>query len=152
MKQMPATEAQIQRTITDWLTIAGIPFTVTDAAHVTIQGVTRGRSKIRTGWPDITACLPPDGTLLAIECKSARGKLRPEQVETIAQLQDAGALTVVARSVEDVTEAVCRFLTPLTAYRDIDGRKDFDPCVPVKLARLLLSGCVEFHEFSNRGR
>ena len=116
MKQH-ATEAQIQRTITDWLTLAGIPFTVTDAAHVTINGVTKGRAKIRRGWPDVTACLPPDGTLLAIECKSVRGRLRPEQVETIAQLEDAGALTVVARSLEDVVNAIEQHLAQLYSYQ-----------------------------------
>ncbi len=127
MKQH-ASEAQIQSAITDWLTLAGIPFTVTDAAHVTINGVTRGRAKIRRGWPDVTACLPPDGTLLAIECKSAKGKLRPEQVETIAQLQDAGALTVVARSLEDVVNEIenrlawlGRSRTPPKIRRAIDG-------------------------------
>ena len=132
VKQIPATEAQIQRTITDWLALAGIPFTVTDAAHVTINGVTKGRAKIRRGWPDITACLPPDGTLLAIECKSARGRLRPEQVETIAQLEDAGALTVVARSLEDVTDLIAE---RLESHRWLDG--SYFGSVPAKLVRAL---------------
>ena len=132
MKQH-ATEAQIQRTITDWLTLAGIPFTVTDAAHVTINGVTKGRAKIRRGWPDVTACLPPDGTLLAIECKSVRGRLRPEQVETIAQLEDAGALTVVARSLEDVTDAVGGY-----GYEYFGDWSKYDTTnMPIKLVRAL---------------
>lgn len=131
--KLNATEAETQRAITDWLTLAGIPFTVTDAAHVTINGVTRGRAKIRRGWPDVTACLPPDGTLLAIECKSVRGRLRPEQVETIAQLQDAGALTVVARSLEDVTDAVGDY-----GYEYFGDWSKYDTTnMPIKLVRAL---------------
>lgn len=128
MKQIPATEAQIQRTITDWLTLAGIPYTVTDAAHVTINDVTRGRAKIRRGWPDVTACLPPDGTLLAIECKSARGKLRLDQEAILEQLGEAGAAVVVARSLEDVVNEIenrlawlGRSRTPPKIRRAIDG-------------------------------
>lgn len=137
MKQMPATEAQIQRTITDWLTIADIPFTVTDAAHVTIQGVTRGRSKIRTGWPDITACLPPDGTLLAIEVKSAKGKLRLDQEAVLGQLEEAGAVVVVARSLDDVVMAI---KVSMERFHLIDGA--YMHYVPFKLVRAI-AGLLE---------
>lgn len=127
MKQIPATEAQIQATICDFLTLAGIPFTVTDAAHVTINGVTRGRAKIRRGWPDVTACLPPDGTLLAIEVKSAKGKLRLDQEAVLAQLEAAGAVVVVARSLEEVVNEIKSRLNwsgqpyPTAIQRAIDG-------------------------------
>jgi hypothetical protein len=44
--------------------------------------------------------------LLAIECKSARGRLRPEQAATLHQLYLAGALIVIARSVDCVIEVM----------------------------------------------
>lgn len=115
-------EKAIQRAICEWLTLAEIPWTVTDAAHVTINGVTRGRAKICPGWPDITAVLAPEGVMLAIEVKSATGKLRADQEAILGQLKAAGAVVVVARSIENVVGEVVAYYRTLTDFGVNDKR------------------------------
>jgi hypothetical protein len=96
-------EADIQVAIVAELRARGIPHSVTNAA-LSYNGKGQIVRRIDPGWPDITACW--HGLLLAIECKSARGKLRPEQAQTLHRLHLDGALIVVARSVEDVLEVM----------------------------------------------
>lgn len=56
------------------------------------------------GTPDILAILPTQ--TLWIEVKAPKGKLRPTQGEMHAQLQERGQRVIVARSVDDVIEAI----------------------------------------------
>lgn len=43
----------------------------------------------------------PDGTFLAVEVKSATGRIRPEQATFIAAVNRAGGRAGIARSVDD---------------------------------------------------
>lgn len=43
----------------------------------------------------------PDGVFLAVECKDAKGRVRPEQLTFIAAVQKAGGRAGVARCVSD---------------------------------------------------
>ena len=54
----------------------------------------------RRGLPDILATV--DGWSLAIEVKQPRAHLTPLQADTLNTIEDAGALAIVARSLEDV--------------------------------------------------
>ncbi len=97
------TEAQTQRAILDWLAWHGYPAARTQAGAVATAGghyVTQAPE----GWPDITACI--NGRFVAIECKAPRGRLRPSQIEMRARLEAAGALYIVARSIEDVEKGL----------------------------------------------
>ena len=95
------TEREIQRSICRVLDLHGIVYSVTDASRsFTPSGEIR--SKVRKGWPDLTGCFC--GRFIAIECKSAKGRLRPEQKVMLARLERAGALTLVARSGNEVHE------------------------------------------------
>jgi hypothetical protein len=59
------------------------------------------------GCPDILACLPPGGRLLAVEVKRSKGgRLSQLQRVTLMKLKALGALTVVATSVADVRQIV----------------------------------------------
>ena len=57
------------------------------------------------GLPDVLALVPGRGVLL-IECKSATGRLSPEQVRFRDACQAAGAVHVVARGWDDVAPFV----------------------------------------------
>jgi hypothetical protein len=104
-----ATEAEIQSAIVDYLNVQKIPHTVTEAKRSYNE---RGQlvRRIAPGWPDITGAVPIGlgsqlcAAFLGIECKSASGRLRPDQARTLYGLYKAGALVVVARSVDDVVE------------------------------------------------
>lgn len=97
-----ATEAQIQDAILGYLRAQRIPHSVTEAKRSYNE---RGQlvRRIAPGWPDITG-VARGGIALCIECKSAKGRLRPEQAKTLYALINAGALVVVARSVDCVAE------------------------------------------------
>ena len=60
------------------------------------------------GCPDVLACLPPGGRLLAVEVKRPHGgRLSQLQKVTLMKLKAIGALTVVATSVAaDVRQVV----------------------------------------------
>lgn len=92
-------EAEIENQILDFLRFSAIPHTRTKA-----ELSRSNHSKVRDGWPDITACY--QGTLLAIEVKASKGKLRKAQVAVLSELWSAGALVVIARSVADVQAAI----------------------------------------------
>lgn len=100
-----ATEAEIQRAIVGFLKERRIPHSVTDATEAFNRNGQRVR-RVGRGWPDITGCIPQGGIFIAIECKSNKGRLRPDQARTLHDLWQAGALVVVARSVEDVQDAL----------------------------------------------
>jgi hypothetical protein len=96
-----ATEAQIQDAIVGYLRAQRIPHTITEAKRSYNEKGQLVR-RLAPGWPDITGCLPYAGVFIGIECKSAKGKLRPEQARTLYGLYNAGALVCIARSVDDV--------------------------------------------------
>ena len=50
--------------------------------------------------------LPPDGQLLAVECKTEKGKLSPEQNEFLERVETSGGLALVVRSLNDLITAL----------------------------------------------
>ena len=57
------------------------------------------------GFPDL-AGLFPSGRLFAIELKTEKGKLSPEQTEWITKLNMSGAMAIVLRSKEEIANFV----------------------------------------------
>lgn len=94
-----ASEAEIQATILEWLRFKGIPHTITEAKRSFNEHGQLVR-RIARGWPDVTGCY--QGRMLALEVKSAIGKLRQDQAAVLHALWQAGALVVIARSLDDV--------------------------------------------------
>ena len=63
-----------------------------------------GNRFVRFGWrgcSDILGMLK-DGRLLAVECKSTRGRLRPEQAEFLGLVRRFGGVAFVAHDCRDV--------------------------------------------------
>jgi integral membrane sensor domain MASE1 len=60
----------------------------------------------RKGVSDILGAIIPSGRLLAVECKSGKGRLTKEQKEFLYEINLAGGLAVVARSVDDLDAAL----------------------------------------------
>ena len=59
----------------------------------------------RNGVADILGILP-DGRLLAIEVKSAKGRLSDHQKEFLKNVEDNNGLAIVARSLDDLHAVV----------------------------------------------
>lgn len=58
------------------------------------------------GFSDLCGCRRSDGRFVAIECKTATGRVRPEQEQFIAAMQEAHALAGVARSPDDAIKII----------------------------------------------
>lgn len=61
------------------------------------------------GMPDLIGILP-DGRFLAIEVKTAKGKVSDEQFKVIDEINQAGGLAFVARSLDDVKGMLCKYV------------------------------------------
>ncbi len=105
-------EAIIQNQIMSFLKFKGI-FAWQNKSQGTFDAK---RKRYRTpgawfmrGTADILGCLP-DGRLLAIEVKTPKGSLTPEQKTFLQETKLRGALSLVARSVADVELALKHYL------------------------------------------
>lgn len=63
-----------------------------------------GNQFSQVGVPDILACYK--GRFIGIEVKNKRGKTSPLQDYNIASIKRAGGISLVARSVNEVTEVL----------------------------------------------
>jgi hypothetical protein len=120
-----ASEAEIQDAICGYLRTQRIPHSITNAER---SYNNRGQwvRRIEPGWPDVTGCAL-GGLMLAIEVKRVKGKLLASQAEMLHKLYQAGALVVIARSVDDVIEAL--------ASRRIRQKDVEEICIALRQAR-----------------
>lgn len=72
--------------------------------HSVNGSVVRKKSPIK-GFPDIAGVMP-NGKFFAIELKTDKGRLSPEQTEWITKLNLSGAMAVVLRSKEEIKEFI----------------------------------------------
>ena len=97
-------ERIVQNEICSYLTRIGVFFFVHDSIGVfdPRRGVFRTNTNRyrRRGVSDLLGIF--HGRPLAIEVKSAKGRLSPHQKEFLAAWESAGGIAIVARSVEDV--------------------------------------------------
>jgi hypothetical protein len=73
---------------------------------------THGGSYGKAGKPDITGCI--NGRRFEIEVKNAVGKPMPLQIKTLEEWSAAGAITGIARSVDDVKRILAEELAKLS--------------------------------------
>lgn len=108
-------EKDIQKEIVDYLKLKRVPHAVTNAERVWSKQGFPIKSKVTPDWPDLSATLPVYidsrrvGLSFYIEVKTPTGSIRDGQRAKLRELGDAGALCVLARSLEEVQEVVERF-------------------------------------------
>lgn len=108
-------EKDIQKEIVSYLKLKKVQHSITNAERVwSKQGFIRP-SKVSPDWPDLSATLPifvnnvRIGLSFYIEVKTPTGSIRDGQKVKLRELSDAGALCILARSLDDVTDIVERF-------------------------------------------
>jgi hypothetical protein len=82
--------------------------------HSVNGNMIRKKSPIK-GFPDIAGVMP-NGRFFAIELKTDKGRLSPEQIDWITKLNMSGAMAIVLRSKEEIAEfveGVSKMKTPL---------------------------------------
>lgn len=96
-------EQEIQREILAFLEGRGVLAWKCNLGGVRFAGRGRGRNPMK-GFPDIGVCY--EGRTIAIEVKRPDGRLSPEQLEWKQKLEAAGAIVIIATSVESVRIAI----------------------------------------------
>ena len=104
LKDGSVPEKVIQKQILDWLKATELLHWRQNSGNVFV-----GKRMIRLGdigLPDIVIVIPPNGRLLGMEIKSAKGRLRPEQEEFMRAARNCGAFYRVVRSLDQAMDAV----------------------------------------------
>ena len=100
--KLKISEAEIKKTIEDYLTVEGYQWMRNNSGAVTAES--NGRKRFfrfgRKGSGDLFVW--HKGMFYSIEVKSPTGKLTPAQEEWMQWLNEGGFTAFVARSVEDV--------------------------------------------------
>lgn len=85
------------------------------------QGCFRKRGKyVRKGMSDIIGIV--EGRFLAIEVKSEKGVLSPDQKSFIMDVNESGGVAFVARSIQDVVTNLTKFFPENKALRELAKR------------------------------
>jgi hypothetical protein len=112
-----APENPLRSACVEYLRLKGYIAAVTDAALSVCSNCGKVSSQqVDSGWPDITACAPGAGRLVAVETKTVRGRLRPAQTAVLERLKAAGAIVCVPRSLDDLRRVI------EARPQDVDGR------------------------------
>ncbi len=89
-----------------WLLSTGLMFWRSNSGSLFLHG--RHINLGPLGCADISLVLPTNGTFVGLEVKSAKGKVRPEQIVYAAELTRNGGKYFIVRSVEDAKNAVAQ--------------------------------------------
>ncbi len=101
LKMVEPLEKDIQASILDYLHAKRIFCWKEHSSGIMINGGERYMPIGLKGKSDILGILP-DGRFLAIEVKRPSGRLSPDQVEFIANINNHGGLAFMAMSIDDV--------------------------------------------------
>lgn len=108
MKDGTVKESIIQGEILKWLETTGLMFWRANSGKLFLHG--RHINLGPLGCADISLVVPYSGRFVGMEVKSARGRIRKDQVTYAKVLTEAGGLYFVVRSVEDAKNAVAQIL------------------------------------------
>ncbi len=108
LKDGSVRESIIQKEILAWLKTTGLMCWRSNSGIIYLHG--RHINLGPLGSADISLVVPKCGRFVGLEVKSAKGKLRKEQVTYAATLIAAGGLYFIVRSVKDAKNAVAQAL------------------------------------------
>ncbi|MDR0411958.1 MAG: VRR-NUC domain-containing protein [Treponema sp.] len=98
------TENEIVKASLEYLQARNIPAIRMNVGAVRFADENGRRNFVRFGTPGMSDILGilPDGRALAVECKTANGKLSNFQSEFLDAIRHNNGVAIVARSVEDI--------------------------------------------------
>ncbi len=98
-------EQSIQRAILEYLRYRGIFCWKNNTAGIYVKSRNTYIPSHAPGVSDILGILP-GGKFLAVEVKSEKGRVSPHQQQFLDEITARGGLAFVARSIEDVEQAL----------------------------------------------
>lgn len=111
LKDGSVKEAFIQAEILAWLRSTGLMHWRSNSGSLFLHG--RHINLGPLGCADISIVMPPHGTFVGLEVKSARGAIRPDQITYAKGLTDQGGKYYIVRTLVDAQNAVAECLGAL---------------------------------------
>lgn len=108
MKDGSTKESVIQAEILRWLKTTGLMFWRSNSGSLFLRG--RHINLGPLGCADISLVIPPDGRFVGLEVKSAKGRVRGDQITYAAGLTAQGGKYYIVRSLQDAKNAVAECL------------------------------------------
>ncbi len=108
LKDGSVKESVIQSDIMRWLKTTGLMFWRSNSGAIFLRG--RQINLGPVGCADISLVLPTNGTFVGMEVKSAKGKIRKDQITYAAFLTSQGGKYFIVRSVQQAMDAVAQCL------------------------------------------
>jgi hypothetical protein len=108
LKNGEVKEAYVQAEILAWLRTTGLLHWRSNSGSLFLHG--RHINLGPLGCADISLVLPTHGTFVGLEVKSAKGKIRPDQITYAKGLTAMGGKYYIVRSLEDAKNAVAECL------------------------------------------
>jgi Holliday junction resolvase len=115
------TESEIQKEILDWLRRSGWKAWKNHVGPVRVKGARTFNQK--KGSPDIEAI--KNGIFLALEVKTGKGKLDPDQIIWLEDIARHGGVSVVAHSLETAMLGVTKKTAKGAIIDEVYYSKDF---------------------------
>lgn len=97
-----AAHDHLVRACVHWLKLNGCAAAAVNQRPVRLRDGRYRNPGAPAGFGDVVACLPPDGHMLMIECKTGRATLSAQQVAAGLIWSKCGATWLVVRSVRDL--------------------------------------------------
>ncbi len=108
LKDGSVRESLIQAEILNWLKTTKLMFWRSNSGSLFLHG--RHINLGPLGCADISMVVPTTGRFVGMEVKSAKGKIRPDQITYAKCLTEAGGLYFVVRNLQDAKDAVAQIL------------------------------------------
>lgn len=108
LKDGTVKESIIQAEILAWLKTTGLMAWRANSGSLFLHG--RHINLGPLGCADISVVVPPCGRFVGLEVKSAKGRIRKEQITYAAGLTACGGLYFIVRSVQEAKDAIAQAL------------------------------------------
>jgi hypothetical protein len=108
LKDGSVKESVIQADILRWLKSTGLMFWRSNSGSLFLRG--RHINLGPLGCADISLVVPPSGRFVGLEVKSAKGKVRKDQITYAEGLTKQGGAYFIVRSVQDAKDAVAQVI------------------------------------------
>lgn len=123
LKDGSVKESIIQADILKWLKSTGLMVWRSNSGSLFLRG--RHINLGPLGCADISVIVPPLGRFVGLEVKSAKGKIRKDQVTYAAGLTAAGGAYFIVRSVQDAKDAIAQVLGEASWKSQFGPRLDY---------------------------
>lgn len=123
LKDGSVKESIIQADILRWLKSTGLMFWRSNSGSLFLRG--RHINLGPLGCADISVVVPPLGRFVGLEVKSAKGKVRKDQVTYAEGLTAQGGLYFLVRSVQDAKDAIAQCLGEAAWKSEYGPRADY---------------------------